>query len=289
MKKTSYLLLTMVFISATAMKTGMPAYNLFDKKGKEAKYKHLVKDAAEADVVLFGELHNNPIGHWLQLELTKSLYDEKNGNIVLGAEMFEADNQLLLDEYITGLIRERNFENEAKLWDNYQTDYKPLVEFAKKRNLKFVATNIPRRYASLVHQQGFEALDSLPATARAYIAPLPVLYDPELPGYKGMLAMMGDMGHANDNLPKAQAIKDATMAHFILENLEPGQTLIHYNGAYHSNNFEGIYWYLKQMNPELKILTITSVEQDTISDLTEENTGVAGYTICIPSTMTKTY
>ncbi|MFP4472041.1 MAG: ChaN family lipoprotein, partial [Bacteroidales bacterium] len=227
MKKINYLLLTLIFISATAMKTGMPAYNLFDKKGKEAKYKHLLKDAAQADVVLFGELHNNPIGHWLQLELTGSLYDEKDGNIVLGAEMFEADNQLLLDEYTTGLIRERNFENEAKLWNNYQTDYKPLVEFARAHNLKFVATNIPRRYASMVHQQGFEALDSLPATAQAYIAPLPVLYDAELPGYKGMLAMMGDMRHANDNLPKAQAIKDATMANFILENLQPGQTLIH--------------------------------------------------------------
>ena len=63
----------------------------------------------------------------------------------------------------------------------------------------------------------------------------------------------GPAMHGNQNLPKAQAIKDATMAHFILENWEKGKTFIHYNGSYHSDNFEGIVWYLKQENPNLYI------------------------------------
>ncbi len=290
MKKIHYLFLILLLVAGTAMKTGNPAYELFDSKGKDVKYKNLVRDAANADVVLFGELHNNPIGHWLQYELTRDLYKEKKGNLVLGAEMFETDNQLLLDEYTSGLISERNFDYEAKLWNNYKTDYKPLVDFAREHHLKFVATNIPRRYAAVVHQGGFEALDSLSLQAKVLMAPLPIPYDPELPGYKGMLAMMGgEMGHANENLPKAQAVKDATMAHFILANWKPGETFLHFNGAYHSNNFEGIYWYLKQFKPDLKILTITTVEQDSISKLSEENTGIADYTICVPTSMTKTY
>ncbi len=83
---------------------------------------------------------------------------------------------------------------------------------------------------------------------KKFIAPLPIDYNPELPGYKGMLEMTGGMGspHANDNLPKAQAVKDATMAYFILKYLQQGTIIIHYNGTYHSNNFEGIYWYLKK-------------------------------------------
>jgi uncharacterized iron-regulated protein len=291
MKTVRYLLITLLFVSITAMKTGKPAYDLFNSKGKSAKFKNLVKDAEKADIILFGELHNNPISHWLQLELTKELHAIYGENLVLAAEMFEADNQLLLDEYVSGTIRQRNFEDEAKLWNNYKTDYKPLVEFAKEHSLKFVASNIPRRYASVVHQGGFEALDALPEEAKKFIAPLPAAYDPELPGYKAMIEMMSGMGggHANDNLPKAQAIKDATMSHFILKNLEPGKVVIHFHGTYHSNNFEGIYWYLKNQNPDLNILTIATVEQEEIDSLTSENSGLADYTICVPASMTKTY
>jgi len=282
--------LVLIALTFMAMKGDKPAYMLFDADGKNASFKKLVKDAANADIIFFGEQHNNPITHWLQLELTEELYDQKKNKLVLGAEMFESDNQLVLDEYLIGQCSAKNFEKEAKLWKNYKTDYKPLVDFAKENDLSFIATNIPRRYASLVYKQGFEGLDSLSTEAKELIAPLPVKYDANLPGYKAMLEGMEGMGaHANPNLPKAQAIKDATMAHFILENWEKGKTFIHYNGSYHSDNFEGIVWYLKQENPNLKIFTITTIEQDTITELKDENKNVADYILCVPSNMTKTY
>lgn len=105
-----------------------------------------------------------------------------------------------------------------------------------------------------------------------------------------MIEMMGGMGgHVTENIPKAQAIKDATMAHFILKNLKKGQTFIHYDGAYHSDNYEGIVWWIKQTNPDLDIMTISTVEQDSITELSEEELGIADYIFCVPSTMTKTY
>jgi uncharacterized iron-regulated protein len=82
--------------------------------------------------VFFGELHDNPIAHWLELQVTKDLYTEKGGKLVLGAEMFEADNQVVLDEYLKGIITGKQFETEAKMWQNYATDYKPMVDFAQK-------------------------------------------------------------------------------------------------------------------------------------------------------------
>ncbi len=288
MKKNILFLLT--FILFVAMRGDKPAYKLFNHKGKATDFGQLVKDAAKADVVLFGELHNNPISHWLQFELTRSLYDLKKQQLVLGAEMFEADNALLLDEYISGKVAERNFEAEAKLWSNYKTDYKPLLTFARDSGLRFVATNIPRRYASLVNREGFDALMDLSDEARQYIAPLPIPYDAELPGYKGMIDMMGGAGgHVNENLPRAQAVKDATMAYFILKNLKPGQTFLHFQGTYHSDNFEGINWYLKQAAPELKILTINSSEQTNIDTLSAENKNKADYILAIPESMTKTH
>ncbi|HNU88424.1 MAG TPA: ChaN family lipoprotein, partial [Ferruginibacter sp.] len=102
-----------------------------------------------------------------------------------------------------------------------------------------------------------------------------------------MLTMMG--GHGNANMPKAQASKDATMAYFILQNLRPGSLFIHYNGAYHSDNFDGINWYLKKKKPELAIGTISTVSQKNIKELLAENKGKADFIICVDENMTTTY
>nr|WP_321484769.1 ChaN family lipoprotein [uncultured Draconibacterium sp.] len=272
----------------SSFKSDKPAYLLFNKEGKAVKYEKMLKQMENADIILFGELHDNPISHWLQLELTKDLYQQYGKKLVLGAEMFESDNQIIMDEYLSGKISQRNFEEEIRLWPNYKTDYKPLVEFAKDSGLYFVATNVPRRYASLVNTKGFEGLEELSEEAKAFLPPLPVAYDSTLNCYASMMEMEGMRNHITANFPKAQAIKDATMAHFILKNWLPGKVLLHYHGAYHSQNFESIYWYLKHENPELKIVTIHSVTQDNISELTEENTGAADFTICVDENMTRT-
>jgi len=288
MKK--YAIFLILIITMTAMKSDLPAYRIYNAKGKNSDFSKMLKKAASADVVLFGELHNNPISHWLQLELTKGLYDAKKEQLVMGAEMFESDNALILNEYLRKKVNDRNFESEARLWPNYKTDYKPLVTFARDNGIPFIATNIPRRYAALVNREGFDGLMQLDEEARRYIAPLPVAYDPELPGYRGMIEMMGGAGgHVNENLPRAQAIKDATMAHFILKNLKKGQTFLHFHGTYHSDNYEGIVWYLKQNNPELKILTINTSEQAAADSLEEGNKGKADFIIVVPETMTKTH
>jgi len=285
MKTKIIILLSVVIFSSFIDK---PAYKLFDKSGKTTDYETMLLACQDADIILFGELHNNPIAHWLQYELTKDLFANKGGKLVLGAEMFESDNQLIIDEYFAGFITQKKFEEEARLWPNYSTDYKPLVEFAKENNLKFVATNIPRRYANTAYKQGIETLEKLSPEAKKYIAPLPAKIDLSLNCYKQLVDGMSHMGAgAGINMANAQAIKDATMAHFILENYKKGQTFIHYNGSYHSDNYESINWYLLDQNPKLKIVTITTVSQENIEKL--ENINIANFTICVPETMTGTY
>ena len=284
--------LTLVSILILSFRSDKPAYNLYDREGKNVKYEKMIEKISSADVVFFGELHDNPIAHWLEYEITADLYKLAGERLILGAEMFEADNQLLLNEYLGYEYEADKFEAEVKLWKNYRTDYRPLVEFARKNNLPFIATNVPRRYASMVSRGGFEELDSLTAEAKRYLAPLPVSYDPELKCYKDMLSMQGMPGmgaRPNQNLPKAQAVKDATMAHFIAENLPPGKVFIHYNGAYHSDNYLGIVHYLKLYRPEVKVATITTVLQEDITDLEEENRGLADFIVAVPVTMTRTY
>ena len=240
---------------------------------------------SEKDLIFFGEKHDNPIAHWLQLELTSDLNSEKP--LVLGAEMIEADNQRSLDDYLKGNIDAKGLDSLARLWPNYKTDYKPLVDFAKENELKFIGTNIPRRYAKMVYKGGFEALDSLPSAEKEWIASLPISFDPELETYKNILTMMGE--HGTPNLVKAQAIKDATMAHFILKNQKEGSLFIHYNGSYHSDFYEGIVWYVKNADQEIEIGTITTVSQKDILTLEKENFGKADFIICVDEDMTSTY
>lgn len=266
-----------------------PAYQIFDKSGKKVKYSKMIKALSKAELIFIGELHNNPVSHWLEYEITKDLSEINTGGLTLGAEMFEADNQLIIDEYLQAYITEKKFENDVRSWPNYETDYKPLMSFAKEKNFKFIATNIPRRYASIVFNSGFKGLDKLSKEAKTYIAPLPISYDPNVKCYAGMIEIGKNMGHGKPNFPQAQAIKDATMSHFILKNLETGKPFIHYNGAYHSDNFEGIVWYLKKEKPNLRILTISTVEQDTIQILKKENHNKADFIIAVPNSMTKTY
>ena len=266
------------------------AYAIFNNKGKSIPYETMIKKLRNADVVFFGELHNNPICHWLQLEMTRDLYTTESDNLVLGAEMFESDNQMLINEYFLGMISERNFEKESRLWPNYTTDYKPLLNFAKNNNLKFVATNVPRRYASTVFKEGLRKLEQLPEYSQNFIAPLPILQDLELNCYKEMLEM--NMHGSNSNpeyYPQAQMIKDATMAHFIHQNYRDGEMFIHYNGAFHSNRKEGIVWYLRQMKPDLNIFVISTVEQEQVSKLDVQYKDLADFILVIPERMTKTY
>lgn len=278
-------LISMLFLSFTNDK---PTYQLFDKQGKPAEFKQLVSKALDADVVLFGELHNNPVCHWLQLELTREMYAATGNNLVLGAEMFESDNQVIMDELITGKIRLKDFANEARLWPNFKTDYQPLVEFALENRLKFIAANVPRRYAAMVSRGGFDALDSLSDQAKSWMAPLPVPYDSTLSGYQAMLTMMGS-GHSNPNLPKAQALKDATMAWFILQNLTKGKKLIHFNGTFHSDDYQGIVWYLRLWKPDLKVLTIASVSVPDPSVPDEESKNKADFVVALHNRMTTTH
>jgi len=282
----TFLLLASMAVTAFTQKQ---AYRLFREDGKKVKYEKMVEAASGADVVLFGELHNNSISHWLQLELSRDLHEIKGEDLVLGAEMFESDNQMILDEYFFGLISEAKFEEEARLWKNYKTDYKPLVLLAKENELKFIATNIPRRYANTVFKQGVVKLDSLSDEAKQFIAPLPLEYDTSLNCYNQLIHGEGPTGHGSINLADAQAIKDATMTHFILENWQQGELFIHYHGAYHSDEFESINWFLQRANPELKIVTISTVSQDNLDELEEDSKGKADFIIAVPSSMTKTH
>ncbi|MFA5712724.1 MAG: ChaN family lipoprotein [Bacteroidales bacterium] len=230
--------------------TSKPAYIIYNSYGQKVSYSQMLSSIATADISLFGELHNDVISHWLELQLVKDLYTIKGKGLVVGAEMFEADNQLVMGELLEGKWFDmKAYEENSVLWNNYSSDYKPILEYAYKNQIPFVATNVPRRYARMVSKRGIEVLDSLSDRAKSYIAPLPIATDLSDKFYVAIAEVfketmpmpMSSVEMAN--IVKAQMVKDATMAHFIVNNLPKGGHLFHFHGELHSAFHSGIGHY----------------------------------------------
>ncbi len=252
-------------------------FALYTSEGKSVSFKKAVKVAGKADVVLFGELHDDSTCHAQQLSFLKALSERKKP-VVFGAEMLEADNQVIVDEYNSGLISEKYFKREARLWPNYDSDYSPMVNYATEKGIPVIATNVPRRYASTVAGEGPEVLGRFSETAKQWMAPLPYPFDSAAPGYAEMMQM--DFGHggnnAKTNIVQAQALKDATMAWFIGQNLPKKGVFYHIQGDFHSANNGGIAWYLKEYNITEDIVTLSTV-RTTNTDWNPEWTGRAEF------------
>lgn len=280
------------FASFSLFAQDFSAYQIYNCKGKKVSFHQVLKAADQQDLILFGEFHDNPISHWLQLELTQHLYATHGTNLQLGFEMFEQDQQAALNAYLHGNIKDEQLKDSLRLWPNYPTDYAPLVNFAKEKGLSCVASNIQRKYASLLFKKGRAALDTLPETIKQQMAPLTFAFDTTLSQYQDMKQMGAHMGPGMGwRMVEAQAIKDATMAHFILHNpwRKPQTVHLHFNGAYHSDFYQGIMWYVQQEAPQMRILTISTVSQDEVSRLDKAHLGRADFIICVPSNMTSTH
>src|SRR5690606_36141214 len=192
-------------------------------------------------------------------------------------------------QYLNGEIDDKKLNTDVRLWNNFKTDYKPLLDFAKENKLNFIATNVPRRYASIVAKYGIDSLNNIAEDEKSFIAKSPIKLDMETPGYKEMLNKM--MGHAKGkemNFVSAQAIKDATMAESILDNFKRKDLFLHYNGDYHSKEYGGIYWYLKDKKKRLKIVVISIYQSDSDDLKLSKDFVNTEFIICVPKDMTKT-
>jgi len=269
-----------------------PAYVIYTSNGKKTTFDKL-EDATEGkELILFGEFHDNPISHWLQLELTKELFEENGANLQLGFEMFEQDQQELLSQYLMGNLTAKQFKDTMRLWPNYETDYAPIIEFAKTNKLFCVASNVKRKYASLLFKKGRKALDTLSVEVKAQMAPVDFKVDSSLSQYREVFIMGGHMGvNMGMNMVESQAFKDATMAQFILANpgRKAGTVHLHFNGAFHSDFHQGILWYVQQKEPNIRVLTISTVTQADVRKLDKEHIGRADFIICVPESMTRTH
>jgi uncharacterized iron-regulated protein len=153
--------------------------------------------------------------------------------------------------------------------------------------LECIASNVERKYASLLFKKGRAALDTLSSKIKEQMAPIDFPIDSTLSQYAALNEMAVHMG--GGNMLASQAFKDATMAKFIFKSLKKDSKFIHFNGAYHSDYQQGILWYLHQSAPGIKSVTISTHTQVDIEKFDKENMGKADFIICVPETMTSTH
>jgi uncharacterized iron-regulated protein len=286
------LILLCLFQTSHLFSQDKPAYVIYTANGKKTTFEKLVESTENKELVLFGEFHDNPISHWLQFELTKEMYAEVGSNLQLGFEMFEQDQQELLSQYLLGNLTAKQFKDTLRLWPNYETDYAPIIDFAKTNKLFCVASNVQRKYASLLFKKGRKALDTLSLTIKSQMAPIDFIVDTTLSQYKEVYTMGGHMGvNMGKNMVESQAFKDATMAQFIMANpgRKEGSVHLHFNGAFHSDFHQGILWYVQQKQANIRVLTISTVTQEDVRKLDKEHLGRADFIICVPESMTRTH
>ena len=270
-------------------------YRLYDANGKSASLQDVFEAMSSAGVVFIGETHDDPVAHTLEAELLRGAFDRyanvtdkaKARPLALSLEMFERDVQIILDEYLAGLITERQFLASSRPWNNYQTDYRPLVEFAREHKLPVLAANASERYVNRAARLGRSSLDELSPTAKNWLAPLP--YGGPSPAYAAkfnqlMSGMTGrahpspeqpptdtpgtdaaivhrHAGHSAAYLLDAQTLRDATMAYTIAEYLrrQPGALVLHVNGDFHSEERMGVPEQLLRYRPQTPMIVITIV------------------------------
>ena len=238
---------------------------------------NLVTLAGEYDVILFGEEHNDSVAHFLQFALYQKMHAKYGDSVALTMEMFDRDVQDVLDEYMSGLIKESHFKKDARVWSNYR-DYRPLVEYAKANKLEVYAANAPMRYVSLTNRKGQAELLKLSPLAKTWIAPLP--FDTaEGAYYTKLREIMGynmktTGKHGGDSVVavpagmpgslSGQSLWDATMAYTIstVFKSKPAAKVLHLNGRFHSDDFYGIYQQLQKYAPDKKVLVISTLSDE---------------------------
>lgn len=244
-------------------------YKLYDVRNKKlTTLENIAADMSKADVIFFGEEHNDSIGHYLEAELFKALHHSFGNKLALSLEMFESDCQLVLDEYLDGFITEERLIKEGRAWNNYR-DYKPMVEFAKQKHLDVIAANPPRRYVNMVSRRGMASLDSLPRSSKKYLPKLP--YDTATGRYREKFMEFmrgGSPGTSNFRIFYSQCLWDAGMADRIYSYWRKNRDkkILHAVGRFHSDEKLGTAEQLQNKKSSLRILNISSFSDKSFTD-----------------------
>jgi uncharacterized iron-regulated protein len=268
MKQLIHLLILLLPAYAFSQDNMVQHYKIYNTaKQKAATVDDIVNDMANADVLFFGEEHNDSTGHYLEYTLFNKLAEKYPGKAALSMEMFETDCQTTLNEYLKGFIREKSLITDARTWPNYK-DYRPLIELAKASHIPVNAANAPSRYTHMVSIGGLASLKDLDATGKSYLPPLPIdtATGPYYEKFSNIMGGHGAMGGMQ--MYQAQNLWDATMGWSLAKFCKQykGYKILQINGGFHSEEKLGAAAQLKRYAPKTRILNIAAYADDSFDN-----------------------
>lgn len=291
---------TLSLLATTAVAESAPTKNDvgIDKKWRVVDTKSnttiswdaMVKQLSEANTIFVGEFHDDPETHRAERALLESVHKKVGDKLTLAMEMLERDGQSTLDDYLSGKITEADLAKKATLWNNYATDYRPMVEYAKAKKIPVRGSNAPQKIVRRVGKEGWATVvPTLTETERATVADYVLAptdaYSAKFTEAMGGASAHGDTGMTADAIRRfyeAQCLRDDTMAHTIAEERAKGRIVLHINGAFHSAFGFGtaarVLWRRPQ-DTRLALVRIIPEGRDTAGE------GEAHFVVYVPDTL----
>ncbi len=253
-----------------------PAPRYFDAQtGSPIALGDVARRAADADLVVFGELHGHPVGLAAAAELFEEIARLRPDTAALGLEFYERDAQTALDDYLASYTDEDAFRL-ATGKPAEKDDHRPLIETARRVGLPVWALNAPRRYVRLARTIGFHAYEAMTDEQRRLVqAPEALTTGRYADEFYALMGNMGGHGETPDDGPsdmavsffRSQNVWDATMADTAVRALDAGaRPLVIIVGRFHSDFEGGLVERLRQRAPGARVMTLSVLEHDAPSD-----------------------
>jgi uncharacterized iron-regulated protein len=179
-------------------------------KKKETTLADALPELQKKRILLVGEQHDQKGHHAAQLEIIKALH--KSGMpVTVGLEMFRANSQDALDQWVAGRFSEKEFQKTY--YDNWGFPwelYSKIFEFAREAKIPLVGLNVPRAVTQQVARGGFRSLSE---EQRANLPFVECRVDPEYMDF--IRRAYGAHGHGQMNFTnfcEAQLVWDKAMA-----------------------------------------------------------------------------
>ena len=113
-------------------------------------------------LVYVAEQHDNPASHRLQLKVLKAMQARHPGQLTLGMEMFNNEQQAALDQWVAGELSEKAFLRQSRWYENWGSDfelYRELLEFSRDQKIPVIGLNVPKTLGRKVSMTPLDKLD----------------------------------------------------------------------------------------------------------------------------------
>jgi len=276
MRKTMLLLL--IFLCCAAFTANAFAGKVITRLSDRVavSFSRMMADLEGSDVIFVAETHDNRTTHEMELDVIRSLR-EKKIPLAIGLEMFQANYQGHLDDWIEGRMSEESFKAVyARNWSYDWSMYRDIFIFARDNHIPMIALNIPKEIVIKVARQGFA---SLTPEERKNL-PFGIACDLNKPQTEFLRSTFQEVFKHEANgkvfayFCEAQAVRNSGMAMAIAKDhkMHPGRKLVALAGTWHAvkhgipERLEGIeglgYKVILPEIPELGLKNATSAIAD---------------------------